>query len=240
MIKDKLKGKTMTDQLATLTTDEDVSIITLDDGKANVFSAQMSETLNSLLDQVPEDKGSLLITGKPGLFSAGFDLKTISGGDPKAAVEMTTAGFRLLSRVYSFPRPVIAASSGHAIALGAFLLCCADYRIGAKGNFIVQANETRNGMSIPTPILEISKSRILKNHWYRAILNAEAYSISDSIDAGYLDEVVDPEDLMSKSLEVAKDLATLSHPHYKLTKDLDQKEILNRINSSIDEMANAS
>ena len=74
MIKDKLKGKTMTDQLATLTTDEDVSIITLDDGKANVFSTQMSETLNSLLDQVPEDKGSLLITGKPGLFSAGFDL----------------------------------------------------------------------------------------------------------------------------------------------------------------------
>ena len=56
MIKDKLKGKTMTDQLATLTTDEDVSIITLDDGKANVFSAQMSETINSLLDQVSEDK----------------------------------------------------------------------------------------------------------------------------------------------------------------------------------------
>ena len=54
MIKDKLKGKTMTDQLATLTTDEDVSIITLDDGKANVFSAQMSETINSLLDQVSE------------------------------------------------------------------------------------------------------------------------------------------------------------------------------------------
>ena len=164
MNKDKLKGKTMTNQLATLSTDEDVSIITLDDGKANVFSTAMSETINTILDQVPEDKGSLLITGKPGLFSAGFDLKTISGGDPKAAIEMTTAGFRLLSRIYSFPRPIVAASSGHAIALGAFLLCCADYRIGAKGNFIVQANETRNGMSIPTPILEISKSRILKNH----------------------------------------------------------------------------
>ena len=152
---------------------------------------------------------------------------------------MTTAGFKLLSRIYNFPRPVVTASSGHAIALGAFLLCCADYRIGAKGNFIVQANETRNGMSIPTPILEISKSRILKNHWYRAILNAEAYSISDSIDAGYMDEVVEAEDLMSKSLEIAKDLATLSHPHYKLTKDLDQKEVLGRINASIDEMAKA-
>ena len=230
----------MTDQPATLTQHDDVSIITLDDGKANVFSANMSNTINALLDEVPDDKGSLLFTGRPGLFSAGFDLKTISGGDPKAALEMTTAGFKLLSRIYSFPRPVVAASSGHAIALGAFLLCCADYRLGAAGNFIVQANETRNGMAIPTPILEISKSRILKNHWYRAILNAEAYPISDSIDAGYLDEVVDPEELMSKSLEVAKDLATLSHPHYKLTKDLDQQAVLKRINDSIEEMANAS
>ena len=103
---------------------------------------------------MPDDKGSLLFTGRPGLFSAGFDLKTISGGDPKAALEMTTAGFKLLSRIYSFPRPVIAASSGHAIALGAFLLCCADYRLGAAGNFIVQANETRNGMAIPTQSLK--------------------------------------------------------------------------------------
>ena len=230
----------MTDQPATLTQHDDVSIITLDDGKANVFSANMSNTINALLDEVPDDKGSLLFTGRPGLFSAGFDLKTISGGDSKAALEMTTAGFKLLSRIYSFPRPVIAASSGHAIALGAFLLCCADYRLGAAGNFIVQANETRNGMAIPTPILEISKSRILKNHWYRAILNAEAYPISDSVDAGYIDEVVDPDELMPKSLEVAKDLATLSHPHYKLTKDLDQQAVLKRINDSIEEMANAS
>ena len=88
------------------------------------------------------------------------------------------------------------------------------------------------------PILEISKSRILKNNLYRAILNAEAYPISDSVAAGYLDEVVDPEELMAKALEVAKDLATLSHPHYKITKDLDQKDIIKRIDDSIAEMAN--
>ena len=69
----------MTDEFATLAQDGDVSIITLDDGKANVFSTNMSNKLNSLLDQVPEDKGSLLITGRPGLFSAGYDLKTIQG-----------------------------------------------------------------------------------------------------------------------------------------------------------------
>jgi enoyl-CoA hydratase len=225
----------MTDQIATLTSDGDVSIITLNDGKANVFSPEMSKAVSSLLDKVPEDKGSLVITGRPGIFSAGFDLKIISSGDSDAVASMVKAGFTLLARIYNFPRPVIAACSGHGVALGAFLLCCADYRIGAKGQFIVQANETRNNMSIPTPILEISKSRIAKTHWYRAILNAEAYPVENAIEPGYLDEVTDAENLMNRAMEVANDLATLGHPHYKITKDLDQKETLKRIHDAIGE-----
>jgi enoyl-CoA hydratase len=225
----------MTDQLATLTSEGDVSIITLNDGKANVFSPEMSKTISSLLDEVPDDKGSLVITGRPGIFSAGFDLKIISSGDVSAVSSMIKTGFTLLARVYNFPRPVIAACSGHGVALGAFLLCCADYRIGAKGQFIVQANETRNNMSIPTPILEISKTRISKTHWYRAILNAEAYPIEKAIEPGYLDEVVEAESLMTRAMEVANDLATLGHPHYKITKDLDQKDTLKRIHDAIDE-----
>ena len=224
----------MTDQLATLTTEGDVSIITLDDGKANVFSSAMSSTINQLLDEVPNDKGALLITGRQGLLSGGFDLKTMTGGEAKDIIEMTVNGFKLLARIYGFSRPVVVASSGHAIALGAFLLCCADYRVGAKGKYLVQANEHRNNMSIPIPILEISKSRISKRHWHRAILNAEAYPIDQSVEAGYLDEVVDEEDLMKRAMEVATDLATLGHPHYQMTKDLDQKDILERINAGIE------
>ena len=227
----------MTDQIATLTTEGDVSIITLNDGKANVFSPEMSSTVSNLLDQVPGDKGSLIITGRPGIFSAGFDLKIISSGDTDAVATMVKAGFTLLARIYNFPRPVIAACSGHGVALGAFLLCCADYRLGAKGQFIVQANETRNNMSIPTPILEISKSRISKTHWYRAILNAEAYPVEKAIEPGYLDEVTEPDNLMIRAMEVANDLATLGHPHYKLTKDLDQKETLKRIHDAIGKVA---
>ncbi len=220
-------------ELATLESNGDVSIITLDDGKVNVFSPDMIEQLNIILDKVPEDKGSILIQGKEGMFSAGFDLKVMQGGDTEAMSKMAAGGFKLLARVYSFPRPVVVACSGHAIALGAFLLCCADYRVGAKGEYTVQANEVRNNMSIPTPILEISKSRISKAHWYRAILNAEAYNIEDSIEAGYLDEVVEATNLSNRAMEVANDLATLDHPHYKMTKELDQKATLDKVLSSI-------
>ena len=93
----------MSDSLATLNTEGDVSVITLNDGKVNVFSLEMIDQLNSLLDQVPEDKGSLLIKGKEGIFSAGFDLKVMQGGDPESMAKLGSGGFHLLSRVFSFP-----------------------------------------------------------------------------------------------------------------------------------------
>jgi len=226
----------MTNELVKLNTDGDVSIITLDDGKANVFSPLMTEAIESLLDQVPQDKGALLISGRSGIFSGGFDLKIMSSGDMEEIKRMVKVGFNLLTRIYSFPRPVVCACTGHAIALGAFLLLCGDYRLGAEGDFMIGANEVRNNMSVPEPILELSRTRINKTHWYRAILNAEMYAPNKAISAGYLDETIDPEKLMDLALKKASDLATLDHPVYQITKELDQAKALNRIKSSINKM----
>ena len=226
----------MTNELVKLNIDGDVSIITLDDGKANVFSPLMTEAIESLLDQVPQDKGALLITGRLGIFSGGFDLKIMSSGDMEEIKRMVKVGFSLLTRIYSFPRPVVCACTGHAIALGAFLLLCGDYRLGAEGDFMIGANEVRNNMSVPEPILELSRTRINKTHWFRAILNAEMYAPNKAISAGYLDETIDLEKLMDLALKKASDLATLDHPVYQITKELDQAKTLNRIKSSINKM----
>ena len=226
----------MTNELVKLNTDGDVSIITLDDGKANVFSPLMTEAIESLLDQVPQDKGALLIAGRSGIFSGGFDLKIMSSGDMEEIKRMVKVGFNLLTRIYSFPRPVVCACTGHAIALGAFLLLCGDYRLGAEGDFMIGANEVRNNMSVPEPILELSRTRINKTHWYRAILNAEMYAPNKAISAGYLDETIDSEKLMDLALKKASDLATLDHPVYQITKELDQAKALNLIKSSINKM----
>jgi enoyl-CoA hydratase len=194
----------------------------------------MISAVNKCLDDVPTEKGSLMITGRTGMFSAGFDLKIISAGDMAATKEMSLNGFKLLSRIFSFPRPVLAACSGHGIALGTFLLCCCDYRIGVKGEFLVGANEMRTNMVIPIPILELIKFRIAQPHKYRAVLGAEMYSIENAIDAGIIDEIVEADDLMPTALTKAKDLATLGHPSYTLTKELYIEETLKKINDAID------
>ena len=218
---------------ATLIIENDISIITLDDGKANVFSPKMIQDVNDCLDQVPTQNGALIITGRDGMFSAGFDLKIISAGEMSAITEMTTNGFKLLSRIFSFPRPVLGACSGHGIALGTFLLCCCDYRIGVKGEFMIGANEMRTNMVIPTPILELIKFRVSNGHKYRAILGAEMYSIEDGIEAGLIDEVVESENFMEASMHKIKDLASMGHPSYTLTKELLIQELHQKINNAI-------
>ena len=223
----------MSARIATLTSKDDISIITLDDGKAIVFSPKMIQDVNQCLDKVPTESGALIITGREGMFSAGFDLKIISAGDIQATMDMSLSGFKLLSRIFSFPRPILAACSGHGIALGTFLLCCCDYRVGVKGDFMIGANEMRTNMVIPIPILELINHRVSSSHKYRAILGAEMYSIENGIGAGLIDEAVDAENLMETAMLKAKDLATMGHPSYTLTKELLIREPLKKINDAI-------
>ena len=224
------------EKLATLESKDDVSIITIDDGKANVFSKNMIDDFNECLDNVPTDKGSLIITGREGMFSAGFDLKVISSGDIEKIRDMTLNGFKLLARIFSFPRPVLAACSGHGIALGTFLLCCCDYRIGIKGEYMVGANEMRTNMVIPTPILELIKFRVTQSYKYRAVLGGEMFALEDATKTGIIDEITESNNLMNAAMEKAKDLSTMGNPSYSLTKELFIAEPLKKINDAIDNL----
>ena len=225
----------MSEKIATIKKEDDISIITLDDGKANVFSPEMSYQLNGCLDQVDTESGCLIITGREGMFSAGLDLKTIQSGDVDRIVEMSSRAFKLLARIFSFPRPVIAACSGHGIALGTFLVCCCDYRIGIKGDYMLGANEMRTNMVIPTPILELIKFRVNDSHKYRAVLGAEMYNFNQAQEAGLIDDVVEIDNLMTAAKDKAKDLATMGHPSYTMTKELFIAEPMAKINEALKE-----
>ena len=226
----------MTDKLATLTFKDDISIITLDDGKANVFSLSMIDDVSACLDKVPTESGCLVIKGREGMFSAGFDLKVIGSGDMSAIQDMSLNGFKMLSRILDFPRPVIAGCSGHGIALGTFLLCCCDYRVGIKGEYMIGANEMRTNMVIPIPILELIKFRVAQSHKYRAILGGTMYPIHSAIEAGLVDEVVDKDSFEKVIMSKAKDLATMGHPSYTLTKKLFVNDVSHKIKSALEEL----
>ena len=223
----------MAEKLATLSQENDISIIKLDDGKANAFSFEMLSQVNALLAQVQKDSGALVITGRDGLFSGGFDLKTLATGDMEKITMMVQLGYRLLLELYSFDRPIIAAVSGHAIALGLFVTCSADYRIAIDGQYVCQANEVRNNMDIPPQIMEILKARVNKNYFYPAVFHSDTYSVQDSIAVGYIDEVVSAEKFMDRVMEKANELASLPHPFYANTKKSAQEDVREKIAAAI-------
>ena len=228
----------MTDSIATLSKENDISIIKLDDGKANAFSYNMLSQVNDLLKKVPRDSGALVITGREGLFSGGFDLKTLATGDMEKITKMVQLGYRLLLELFSFDRPIVAAVSGHSIALGLFVTCSADYRIAIDGKYVCQANEVRNNMDIPPQIMEILKARVNKKYFYPAVYHSDTYSVQDSIEVGYIDEVVSEDQFMERVMEKAKELATLPHPFYANTKKTAQDDVRQKIADAIDKYEN--
>lgn len=204
-------------QLVTYTLTDGVAVIAMDDGKANAMSLSMQQELNAALDQAETDKAPVVFTGRAGILSAGFDLKTLAAsGQP--AVDMLKGGLDLSLRLLSFPTPVIAACGGHAIAMGVFLLLSCDYRLGVKGNFRYTANEVAIGMTMPWSTIEILRQRVTPAALTRSVLLAEVFTPDNAVETGFLDAVVDESELMTSAINTAQSFLALNataHAHSK-------------------------
>ena len=194
-----------------------IATITMDDGKVNVFSVPLLRLLHQAFDQAESDGAVVVLTGRPQYFSAGFDLKVLAGA-PSEIVEILTLGATLAERVLSFPTPVVVACTGHAYPAGAFLLLCADLRIGAAGPFRIGLNEVRIGMTVPWFAIEIARQRLDPAHFDRTVVNATMYDPDEAVTAGFLDRVVAPDALPVASLEAAAELAELDPVAHAATK----------------------
>ena len=102
------------------TVNNNIAILTFDDGKANVVGPRFLDDINAGLDRAQaEQVGAVILRGRDGIFSGGFDLEEFKKS-AELGMTMVTRGFELLLRLYSFPLPLVAACTGHGIAMGAF------------------------------------------------------------------------------------------------------------------------
>lgn len=197
--------------------DGKVATITMDDGKVNSISLEKLRDLNQALDQAEKDQAVVVLTGREGRFSAGFDLNQIKQGGA-LATQMVVGGFELTERMLSFHTPIIVACSGHALAMGAFLLLGADLRIGAQGPFKIGANEVAIGMPVPAAAIELCRMRLAPTHFGRSVLNAEIYAPEEAVHAGFLDRVVPADELQSAAQKAAVAFSALNMSAYVATK----------------------
>lgn len=219
-------------ELVNYKSEEKYAIITISNGKANAISHEVIEQLNESLDKAEADNKVVVLTGTPGMFSGGYDLKVMMQS-PESALDLVTKGSKLAHRLLSFPRPVITACSGHAIAKGAFLLLSTDYRIGVEGDFKIGLNEVLIGMTMHHAGIEIAKSRLSRVYVDRSVNNAEIFNPKDAVTAGFLDKVVPQEHLLPTAIKVAEMFAQLNPKAHKETKLKVRKPYLDAIEQAI-------
>lgn len=217
----------------TLELDQNIAYIALQNGKVNAISHQVIDELNAALDKAEQAKAVVVFTGQPGMFSGGFDLNTMHESI-EAAVALVHKGSLLSRRMLSFPYPVIAACSGHAIAKGVFLLLSCDYRIGCSGPFKIGLNEVAIGMTMHNAGVEIVRGRLAPNYFNRSVVNAEIYDPETAVAAGILDMVVEPEQLQASAKKMAEHMKTLDIKAHYGTKLRVRAPLLKAIDAAIE------
>lgn len=227
----------MSDALVRYDVRDRIAHVTIDNGKANALSPDVITALGDALtsaEDAGDAVGALLITGRPGMFSGGFDLKVMQAS-PEQAGTLVTDGGELFARMFASPVPVIVACTGHAVAAGALLMMGADYRVGALGAFRIGLIETQIGMVLPRWAIELSRERLSVRHFQQATVGARMYDPLGALDAGFLDAAVDPDAVADAALAEAQRWAELPRAAYAGQVRMNRGERLARLADAIGE-----
>ena len=221
-------------ELVSYSFSDGIARLGLDNGKANALSPEVFEALNAALDRAEQDRAVVVISGKPGIFSGGYDLKVMTAS-PEAAKGLVSIGSSLSRRLLAHLYPVVAVCTGHAIAKGAFLLLSCDYRIGVQGPFKIGLNEVAIGMTMHHAGIELARARLTNSAFNRSVINAEMFSPEQAVEAGFLDRAVPAEELEAEAMAIASQLTQLNMTAHRKTKLKARKGLLELLDWAIDE-----
>jgi enoyl-CoA hydratase/carnithine racemase len=222
-------------ELVSYVREDPVSVIRMDDGKVNAFSPQLLRSVHAAFDQAEQDETVVLLEGRPGCFSAGFDLTVLRGGSTEDVVELLRLGATLAERILAFPAPVAVACGGHAFPAGAFLLMAADVRIGADGPFQLGLNEVRIGLTLPLFALVLARHRMSPAAFDRAAVTGTMFDPAGAREAGLLDAVVAADELEAAARAAATDLASLDRRAHAATKVRARRWVLEELRAAIED-----
>jgi enoyl-CoA hydratase len=167
--------------------------------------------VHDALGRARDEAGAVVLAGRPGRFSAGFDLATMTSSD-EAARDLLKAGAQLGLEIFEYPKPLVIACTGHALAMGAILLFCSDVRIGTEGTFKIGLNEVAIGMPVPRFAIDLGRERLTRAAFTAAINHATVHDPEGAVAAGFLDRIVAADDTVATAVATAAELAERLHP----------------------------
>jgi enoyl-CoA hydratase len=207
-----------------------VAVLTLAHGKANALDIEFCRALTGQfvkLQKMPVE--AVVITGQAAMFSAGVNLIRARDGGVKYLRQFLPVLNKMYDVVFNFPKPVVAAVNGHAIAGGCVLACCADYRMMARGNGRIGVTELLVGLPFPALAFEVMRFVTGPRHFAELIYTGETYLPDPALERGLLHEVVEPQALQERALAAAGMLARIAPAAFTQTKHQMRLPVTDRI-----------
>ncbi len=214
---------------------DDIAHIEINDGKANVITKDVGLAFIEALNEAKENAKATIVSGGGDKFSAGFDLSVVKDTG-QAQFEMVSTGFNLLYHLYSHPQPLLAACNGHAIGMGAFILLCCDNRVGMQGDYKIGLPETAGGMPFTPLLITVLRERLNPMFHTSAALQSQMVDPKTAIKAGFLDMLVEPDQLMGAVQMGATQLMQLPHGQYGENKHMIRAKPLAEMKAQLEKL----
>jgi enoyl-CoA hydratase len=202
-------------------------LLRLAHGKASAFDLEFLRALTSEFEAAKHDRvAALVLTGTGSIFSAGVDLVRLRDGGGDYIREFLPALDDCFERLFFLPMPTIAAVNGHAIAGGGVLTLACDRRIMSRGNTRIGLPELKVGVPFPSLVVEIVRATLAPHVAQEVLLTGVTYDPESALTRGFVDELAEPIDLLSRAAAIAAELASFPASSYRLTKERLRRPVL--------------
>jgi enoyl-CoA hydratase len=216
----------------TLTDRDGVAVLAADRPPVNAMNLELLEELVSTVDRLAADPPrALLLAGRPGAFSAGLDLKAVPEYSPEQRAGMVRGINGMALGVYGLPCPVVCAITGHAIAGGFVLAVCGDHRVASTaGRYGL--TEVKVGVPYPQGAIGVVRAELTPSAARVLVLGNRLVAAEECVRLGAFDEAAEPDDVVERALDVARELGELPADVYARTKAELRGDTLERLRAA--------
>jgi enoyl-CoA hydratase/carnithine racemase len=205
-------------QVTITRTDDGVATVSADRPPANAMDVTLLGDLVAAIGQIAADPPrAMVLSGRPGFFSAGADLKAVPSYGPDEQRAMVDGINRMALGVYALPCPVVGAITGHAIAGGMVLALCTDLRVASsEGRYGL--TEVKVGVPYPQAAIGVVRAELAPAALRLFAFGNALHDAGTCLRLGVFDEVVAPDAVLPRAQEIASELAAMPADVYARTK----------------------
>ncbi|MGZ4232535.1 MAG: enoyl-CoA hydratase/isomerase family protein [Solirubrobacteraceae bacterium] len=211
-----------------------VTLVRVDRPPANAINVELLDELVAVLEGLgAQAPAAVVIAGRDGFFSAGVDLKAVPAYGPDEQRRMVTGINRMVLATYGLSCPVLAAVTGHAIAGGLVLALCADLRIASlEGRYGL--TEIKVGVPYPQAAIGVVRAELTSHAARKLMLSNQLIDGPEALRLGLFDEVLEPDAVCPRAVELATEMAAFPADVYAATKGELRSRPLNAIKAAVE------